>query len=105
MSMEERLNEFLKENPNDSMVMLSLGNIYLREERTDEAIAILTKAAEATPDYRAVYPVLGDAYAEKDDLEAAKTAYERALELAGHEGDENMIADMEMKLESIEGDI
>lgn len=102
MSLESNLKAFLKENPNDPMVLLSLGNICLREERFEEAIACLMRAVNADPEYMAAYPVLGECYERLDQSDKAKDAYRTALELAERFGDRTMAGEMREKLTSLE---
>ena len=105
MSLEQNLLDFLKANPNDPMVLLSLGSIYVREERFDEAITILERAVSADPNYMAAYPALGGCWERLGDSDKARDAYTRALELAKASGDRTMANEMTAKLESLADDL
>lgn len=53
----------------------------LKEEKTDEAIAIFRMNTELNPNSWNAYDSLGDAYLAKGDIENAKASFEKALEL------------------------
>jgi len=105
MSLEQNLLDFLREHPNDPMVLLSLGSIYLREERFEEARVALERAVEADPNYMAAYPPLGECWERLGDVERARAAYVRALELAQASGDRTMTEEMTAKLEALSDEL
>jgi Flp pilus assembly protein TadD len=105
MNLEQNLVAFLAENPNDPMVLLSLGSIYMREERFDEAVAVLERAVIADPNYMAAYPALGECRERLGEVDKARDAYTRALELAKASGDRTMTSEMTAKLESQSDDL
>lgn len=105
MALEQKLRDFLNENPDDAMTLLSLGSIFLREKRIEEALSALERAIAVDPDYMAAYPALGECRERLGDVNGARDAYSRALELADALGDGAMANDMTAKLQELAADI
>lgn len=66
-----------------------LGYRLLREDRVLEAIAVFELNIDAYPEAANAYDSLGDAYRAAGRLEEARRSYERAVQLAEKQGDEN----------------
>ena len=105
MSMEERLRAFLAEDPDDPMVLMSLGGILVRDGRFEEGIDVLRRATTVDPDYMAAYPLLGECFEHSGEVDEARSAYLRALELAREASDGTMEEEMREKLEGLEDGI
>ena len=103
--MEKRLLQFLEEEPNDPMALLSLANIRERAGRTEEAAELLERAVRSDPKYRSAHALLGELMERLGDEDRARESYERAYELARIDGDETMQADMQERLSGLDGDI
>lgn len=103
--MEKRLMQFLDENPNDAMALLSLANIRKRQGKTDEAARLLERAVAAEPEYRSARALLGELLETRADIDRARESYERAYELARIDGDETMQAEMQERLAALDADI
>ncbi|MCB0532937.1 MAG: tetratricopeptide repeat protein [Lewinellaceae bacterium] len=76
----------LKSNTRDDVEffewdMNAAGYDRLKDEKTDDAIAIFQMNVELNPKSWNAYDSLGDAYAAKGDTENAKASYQKALEL------------------------
>lgn len=70
----------LSRNPSQGAYIDSLGWIYFKMNRIDQAIEQLEKASGALAD-RVIYDHLGDAYFKKGILDKAKSAWQKSLEL------------------------
>jgi tetratricopeptide (TPR) repeat protein len=57
----------------------SLGWVYFRLNRLDEAIRFLREAADALPEDAAISEHLGDVYIRSGQIREAVDAYERAI--------------------------
>ena len=74
--------EWQTEGPHSSeQPYLNLGNLYLSEERVDEAIALLQKSVALAPANAQAHLKLGVAYMRKGQLNQARTQLEAAVRL------------------------
>ena len=103
--MEKRLMQFLDENPNDAMALLSLANIRKRDGKTQEAAELLERAVRSEPTYRSAHALLGELMETLGKEDRARQSYERAYELARIDGDETMQADMTERLAALDEEI
>ena len=67
--------------PDDGFVRDSLGWVYYRLGEYAKAVEALEQAVDLSPEDPAIYEHLGDAYLKNNDLEGARLAYGKALEL------------------------
>ncbi len=76
------LQGLMEKNPENSAVSLGLGQIFLGQNRTGDAIPYLEKSIQhgAQPDY--VYMDLGDAYSKQGQREKAIDVYRQAVDMA-----------------------
>ena len=76
------LQGLMEKNPENSAVSLGLGQIFLGQSRTGEAIPYLEKSIQygTQPDY--VYMDLGDAYSKQGQREKAIEVYRQAVDMA-----------------------
>jgi len=72
------LEKRLKDNPK-SLLFARLADLYLQEERTDEAIALCLKGLEHHSSYVTGHFVLGKAYMAKGDSERAEEQFKKVL--------------------------
>ncbi len=81
---EKALKEYAiarKTSPNDSTILMSTGNIHMRQGHFREAIADLERAASLDPRSGNVFDALGNAYGTVELFSAAEKAKKRAAEL------------------------
>jgi len=69
----------VKKNPRDARAQYLLGNLYYNKERADEAIACWEKAVALEPSNVVANRNRGYAWAQKNDLQQARKAYEAAV--------------------------
>ena len=76
----EQMEAKLAENPR-SLVFAQLADAYRRGGRLDEAIQVCQEGLTHHSNYASAYMVLGRSYKEKGDLLAARSAFQRVLDL------------------------
>ena len=76
---EKVLRGILEHEPDDESALEQMSQLLIDENRSQEAIGLLTEAASesASPD---LYDLLGDAYLEAKDFARAEAAYRKAVE-------------------------
>jgi len=77
---EALIKEALKHKPDDGYITDSLGWVYFKMGRYEEALEYLQRAVALTPDDPIIMEHLGDAYAKLNDLDNAVKYYNRSLE-------------------------
>lgn len=73
--------EVLEIEPGNTNVMLLLGTLYTANQRRDEAMALFGRLLEREPDFYMAHYYLARLHRDAGDVDAALSAYERALEL------------------------
>jgi tetratricopeptide (TPR) repeat protein len=82
---QRELEQRLRSTPDDAEALLALGVLLCRKGLWGVAVAHLRRAAELAPGEIDTWCRLGETLNKLDDLEGARTAYERAVALdAGH---------------------
>jgi len=77
----------LEKQPDNSMILYSLGTDLFKEGRYAESRTYLERAIEAKPDYSAAYRTLGRALAALGERGEALSIFERGREVAVRKGD------------------
>jgi len=77
---EKAFREAWKENPNDALTNLYLGDIALRDQRFSDALAFLLVAQRGQPHMSQVHLLLGKYYQGQKELEKAKTEFLAAID-------------------------
>jgi tetratricopeptide (TPR) repeat protein len=78
---EQVLNEILAINPNTVNVFNSLGILYRKQGRCQDALTQYKRAQKVDPNEEKILYNIGRCYVEMKDLEKAKEAFVKALEL------------------------
>jgi tetratricopeptide (TPR) repeat protein len=76
---EKAFKEAYKENPNDAMTNLYLGDIAVRYQRFSEALPYLMVAKETQPDMPQLHVLMGQCYQAQGELQKAKTEFQTAI--------------------------
>jgi superkiller protein 3 len=76
---EKAFLEAYKENPNDSMTNLYLGDIAVRYQRFSEALPFLMVAKQAQSDMPQLHVLLGQCYQAQKELQKAKAEFQAAI--------------------------
>jgi tetratricopeptide (TPR) repeat protein len=77
---EKLVRKALEQEPDNGAYLDSLGWVLFKEGKVDDALAMLTKAADKLAD-PVVYDHLGDVYRQRGDVEEAARWWQRALKL------------------------
>jgi Flp pilus assembly protein TadD len=78
---EELVKRALKFKPNDGFIIDSLGWVYFKKRKWDEALTELEKAWKLVPNDPVIGEHLGDVYVRKNQMEKALKTYRKVLEL------------------------
>lgn len=78
----EQLQEFLKDDSNDSFLTYALALEYVRVEENDTARDCFLKLIKDNENYIASYYQLGKLYESLNEVEKAKEIYKKGIEIA-----------------------
>jgi tetratricopeptide (TPR) repeat protein len=81
MKAEVAFEDALVIDPSHVKTLLNYSRLFIEQKRHDEAIELLTRAAEAEPESMVVYRLLGRTYAVKGETDKAMEAYGKAIEV------------------------
>jgi tetratricopeptide (TPR) repeat protein len=87
--------------PDDGYIIDSMGWVYYRQGRYEEAVIYLERAAELTDFESIIASHLADAYVKTGQLTSAMAAYRKALANASEE-DADLVMEVTRKLEALE---
>jgi predicted Zn-dependent protease len=76
---EKAFKDAYKENPNDAMTNLYLGDIAVRYQRFSDALPFLVVAQQAQPNMPQVHVLLGQCYQSQKELQKAKDEFRAAI--------------------------
>jgi tetratricopeptide (TPR) repeat protein len=77
----ERLEKIIASNPNDSLALKKIADIFYKKGQILHAIQNLEEAKSITPEDIAILKKLGEIYLKKEDYKNAKSNYEHALKI------------------------
>ncbi len=80
--------ELLEKFPNSAVILATLGQIMLQQDKPQESLEYLKKAETIAPDTEMLLSSLGQAYVRLDQWDDAERAFKRVIEL----DDENAVA-------------
>jgi predicted Zn-dependent protease len=95
-SRTEMFRKLLQRDPNNPMVLYSLGNELFKEGKYPEARDHLRRAVENKPDYSVAYRMLGRAHYELGEDAEAKEVFERGREVAKENGDLQTVKEIDV---------
>jgi Tfp pilus assembly protein PilF len=101
MSSLETFKSLLTKGNDNALLRYSLGNEYLKESNSEEAIIHLKKAIELNENYSAAWKLYAKALAEDNQTEAAVIAYEKGIEVAEANGDKQSAKEMQVFLKRL----
>jgi len=91
----EQLQEFLKEDSNDSFLKYALALEYVRIEKNDAAKNCFLKLIEEDENYLASYYQLGKLYEVVNDLENAIKIYKKGIKIAQKNEDKKTLLELQ----------
>lgn len=83
----EKLEAFLKDNPNDCFLKHALALEYIKGENIDKAQMLFEENLRFNPDYLATYYHLGKLLEEKRETKESIKMYKKGMELANQQND------------------
>ncbi len=91
----EQLKNFLAADPGDAQAGFLLGYEYNKSNRHEEAVEVLLRCIEISPDYAAAWKQLGDAFRKLCRLEEALEAYKKGADAGRNVGNEHTARECE----------
>lgn len=104
----EMFRELLRKNPDNPMVLFSLGSELFKEGKPGEAREYLARAVENKPDYSVAYRTLGRALFELEEYDEARRVFEEGRKVAQENGDLQTVREIDVftrRLEKRERDV
>jgi predicted Zn-dependent protease len=101
-SRSDMFRKLLEKDPNNPMILYSLGNELFKEGRYGEARDLLQRAVENKPDYSVAYRMLGRAHYELYENTEAKDVFLRGKEVAQGNGDLQTVKEIDVFLRRLE---
>ena len=99
--------KLLERDPDNPMVLYSLGTELFKEGEYEEARDHLTNAVRNKPDYSVAYRTLGRSLVELGEYEAARRVFDKGREVAQTNGDLQTVKEIDVfarRLEKMDGD-
>lgn len=101
-SKAEMFRRLLERDPDNPMVLCSLGIELFKEGRYAEARDHLRRAVENKPDYSVAYRTLGRAHFELGEDEEARRVFQRGREVARENGDLQTVKEIDVFMRRLE---
>jgi predicted Zn-dependent protease len=101
-SRSDMFRKLLQRDPNNPMVLYSLGNELFKEGRYGEARDHLQRAVENKPDYSVAYRMLGRAHYELHEDVEAKRIFLKGKEVALENGDLQTVKEIDVFLRRLQ---
>jgi len=98
----ETFRRLLQRDPDNPMVLYSLGNELFKEANFEEARVHLKKAVENKPDYSVAYRTLGRALYELQENEEARRVFEQGRQIAHDNGDLQTVKEIDVFMKRLE---
>jgi predicted Zn-dependent protease len=94
--------KLLEKDPDNPMIIYSLGNELFKEGRYEEARDVLQRAIQNKPDYSVAYRMLGRAYYELHENAEARNVFLKGKEVAQGNGDLQTVKEIDVFLRRLE---
>jgi uncharacterized protein HemY len=101
-SRSDLFKKLLEKDPDNPMVLYSLGNELFKEGRYGEARDLLKRAVENKPDYSVAYRMLGRAHFELHENSEARSVFMRGREVAQENGDLQTVKEIDVFMRRLE---
>jgi uncharacterized protein HemY len=95
-SRTQMFRKLLERDPNNPMVLYSLGNELFKEGSYPEARDHLRRAVENKPDYSVAYRMLGRAHFELHEDAEAREVFAKGREVASENGDLQTVKEIDV---------
>ena len=101
-SRAEMFRKLLEKDPDNPMILFSLGNELFKEGRYPEAREHLARAVENKPDYSVAYRTLGRAHYELHENAEARRVFTKGREVAQENGDLQTVREIDVFMRRLE---
>ena len=101
-SRAEMFRKLLEKDPDNPMILFSLGNELFKEGRYPEAREHLVRAVRYKPDYSVAYRTLGRAHYELNENAAARRVFTKGREVAQENGDLQTVREIDVFLRRLD---
>jgi predicted Zn-dependent protease len=101
-SRAEMFRRLLEKDPDNPMILFSLGNELFKEGRFPEAREHLARAVENKPDYSVAYRTLGRAHYELHENAEARRVFTKGREVAEANGDLQTVREIDVFLRRLD---
>ena len=101
-SRTELFRRLLEKDPDNPMVLYSLGSELFKEKNYLEARGYLARAVENKPDYSVAYRMLGRAHYEIGEDAEARRVFARGREVARENGDLQTVKEIDVFMRRLE---
>lgn len=101
-SRADMFRRLLERDPENPMVLYSLGNEMFKEEKYVEARGYLDKAVRNKPDYSVAYRMLGRALYELGEDAGARQVFTEGREVAERNGDLQTVKEIDVFVRRLE---
>ncbi|ABG06110.1 Tetratricopeptide TPR_2 [Rubrobacter xylanophilus DSM 9941] len=101
-SRAEMFRRLLERDPDNPMVLYSLGSELFRRGEFGEAADLLRRAVRSKPDYSVAYRTLGRALYELGEDEEARRVFEEGREVARKNGDLQTVKEIDVFVRRLE---
>ncbi len=101
-SRAEMFRKLLERDPENPMILFSLGNELFKEGSYPEARDHLRRAVENKPDYSVAYRTLGRAYYELGEDAEARRVFAEGREVAERNGDLQTVKEIDVFVRRLE---
>ena len=94
--------KLLEKDPDNAMILFSLGAELFKEGRYQEARGLLARAVENKPDYSVAYRMLGRAHYELAENAEARRIFAEGREVAQENGDLQTVREIDVFLRRLD---
>ena len=101
-SRTDMFRKLLERDPENPMVLYSLGNELFKEQRYSEAKTYLSRAVRNKPDYSVAYRTLGRVLYEQREDEEAQRVFAQGREVADANGDLQTVKEIDVFVRRLE---
>ena len=102
VSRSDMFRKLLAKDPDNPMVLYSLGSELFKEGRFEEARDLLHRAVENKPDYSVAYRMLGRAHFELHENSEARNVFLKGKEVAQKNGDLQTVKEIDVFMRRLE---
>lgn len=103
-NMIEKLESFLKTDPNDTFTKFALALEYLKQEDLAKALNLFEDILSSDPDYIGTYYHLGKLYQRMDRTGEAVQTYQQGVDKARKAQDMHALSELQAALMELESD-